>query len=353
MNLKVKKLLLKDEWTELNFTEIHYHLSYLSIMRNTKNSFKLLATFFPNLMTLKLPFNQLKLNSSENHRFLLLQYLDLSYNEINDISILNTIITSQLYYLDLSANPIKILVENLYMIENLRIFKLAKIQILVINLNFLKTLKNLNELYLNNIFNLKVERKEDLKHLENLKKVVVESFRSCCLFQEFLPHPFQCNFRSKVAYNSCHHLLDDLAIKSLFWLFGIMGVFLNIFSFIAIFAAGKSTIRIYKFSITFMDLITSFYFLTIACVDQYYKGIYMIHDEEWRESYLCKSLGIILQFTIIFSTIILLLLTKERSNAIINPFSISFIKRFRIFIISAAFFISAFLAFFPFLFKKV
>lgn len=110
IEMKVKQLFIKDESIQLNFREIQNEIFYLSIIKNKKYSLKYLSIFFPNLVTLKLPNNHVTLKFKENYEFLLLQYLDLSYNHINDISILNSLNVTSLYYLDLTANPINILI---------------------------------------------------------------------------------------------------------------------------------------------------------------------------------------------------------------------------------------------------
>lgn len=235
----------------------------------------------------------------------------------------------------------------------LRILKLTKIPILTIESGALEFLKNLDELYLNHTIKIKLKNKKDLKLLIHLEKTSIESFRSCCLFWTYISTNIKCFYKSKVTYNSCKQLLDDIFIQILFWLFSLSGFLFNFMTFFIIFLAGESSIRIYKILIALMDFLKSLYFLTIVIVDQYYKGFYMIHDDDWRESLLCKSLGIIFQFSLLFSTFLLFLLTKERSNAIINPFSNSFIKRYRHFLIFIVFVLSLFLAIFPVLFQQV
>ena len=39
------------------------------------------------------------------------------------------------------------------------------------------------------------------------------------------------------------------------------------------------------------------YLLIIASVDLHYRGVYSVHDRDWRESHLCKMAGFLATFS--------------------------------------------------------
>ncbi len=70
------------------------------------------------------------------------------------------------------------------------------------------------------------------------------------------------------------------------------------------------------------DLLMGIYMLLIASVDVYYRGQYMLHDQDWRHSNLCRLAGFLSTLSSELSVLTLTVITIDRFLSIKFPFKI-------------------------------
>lgn len=322
-----KNLYIQYSNVQLNIKSVHTQIRYLSIIdnNNNKNILKILK-YFPNLVTLILNYNKIKFQNEIKYIFQKLQYLDLSFNKINNSNWLKSFNSPFLIHLDLSGNPLNTLSSDFQFLPQLQILKLTKCPILKLNKVFFY-LKYLKELHLNDTKELIISTSNTLTNLKDIQQVFSKSYRFCCLLWKYSNKSLFCQPDSTL-YSSCSNLLSSFLVRFLFWFIGVTGLLSNIFSTILTLKT-PSFIKLYKFLILLCDSMVSIYFLIIAIVDAYFNNIYMENDKSWRESHFCGFIGTCFQFALTLSIMTVLLLTMERSHAVINPLKHSKIKKWR------------------------
>lgn len=307
----------------------HHQLLHLTVEKKEQNFGELLNRF-PNLISLIYKRN--KLNDSElkgEFQLKMLQYLDVSFNSITNIGQLQSFKTEQLIYLDLSSNPISTLGKDRKIFFNLKTLKILKCHLLTIEEEFLLDLVNLREFFLDDTVDFKIRGEwKSLRNLKSLNKVYTKTNMFCCFIRRYLRQKVVCKHRMSL-YSSCSNLLGDSLLNFIFWFYGVFGCVINFCSTILVLKT-KDGIKIYKLLLRFTDFLTSIFFLSIAIIDKKFDGVYSENDKVWRKSFLCKFLGMILQFSLSFSMLILLLLTKERLQSIIHPFQTFQLKKTRL-----------------------
>lgn len=209
----------------------------------------------------------------------------------------------------------------------------------------LMMLINLRELHLNDTLKLNIANVKLIGKLMKLEKVFTQANLFCCFVWKYLKKSIHCSHKLSL-YSSCSNLLGNLTVKVLFWFFGIFGVLINLISSICTYKS-DSGIKIYKYLLTFSDFLTSVYFLAISLADTYYNSVYSENDKHWRSNGLCKALGTVLQFSLIFSMLILFFLTNERLYSILNPLKSFELKAFRTIFFTISIGLSSILAILP------
>lgn len=325
----IQKLIIYEKRIKLITKIFQLQILYLSITENYGDIIDHLK-YFPNLITLILSKNNLNFNMENNKlsSLPLLQHLDLSFNRITTTNWLLSLKSFHLIYLDLSGNPLNVLEFHHPFLLNLKTLKLLKCSILHIETTTLINLKELREFHLNDTMDVEISVANNLKSLIKLKKAYTKSYQFCCSLWKYLSKSIVCTPKSSL-YSKCSNLLSNFVVKVLFWLFGCVGTILNIFSILFTKKTTKSSIKEYLLAISLCDFLTSIYFLTIACADSFYNNVYMENDKIWRDSYFCLTIGIVFQFSLIFSFITVLFLAQERLCAIRNPFQTPKIKNYR------------------------
>lgn len=89
-------------------------------------------------------------------------------------------------------------------------------------------------------------------------------------------------------------------------------------------------LQVHSFLITNLavsDFFMGFYLLIIAGVDTHYRGVYSVHDEEWRSSTLCNLAGFLSTLSSELSVFTLTVITLESFlvsfNLSINCFNVA------------------------------
>lgn len=322
----IKMLKISQNGIYFNITKNQNQILHITIIENNGN-FSKAFRFFPNLVSVVLKSDNIDLKINFLKNLPLLQFLDVSFNLIKDLKWVSGLESERLIYLDLSGNPLKSVNFELKSLTQLKILKILNCPILKFEKHFFISLVNLNKLFLNHTFDAKVVNIKSLKTLENLKIVVSQSYKLCCIFWKFASGNIVCQ-PEYATFIDCLNLLSSLIVKILFWMFGCFGLILNVFSLLTTYNA-DSSIKLYKYSIIGNDLITAIYFLFIASVDMFYKNSYIENDQNWRQSFACMTIGTCLQFSLISSSLTFLLLTNERFQAVNSPLTKSKAKKER------------------------
>ena len=73
-------------------------------------------------------------------------------------------------------------------------------------------------------------------------------------------------------------------------------------------------------NLSISDLLMGVYLIIIAAMDQWYRGVYIMHEEEWRTSLFCQLAGMIATLSSEMSVFTMVVMTLDRVKAIIFPF---------------------------------
>ncbi|XP_026810792.1 G-protein coupled receptor GRL101-like isoform X1 [Rhopalosiphum maidis] len=166
---------------------------------------------------------------------------------------------------------------------------------------------------------LKVIDKNVFFTMPLLETLFTDEFRFCCLARyvkqcEPLPDEF----------SSCEDLMSNIVLRVCIWILAVVAITANLL--VIVFRAKyKHTNQVHSFLIVNLalgDFLMGSYLLVIAVVDWYYRGVYFIHDSDWRRSSMCNVAGFISTFSSELSVFTLTVITLERLLAIIFPFKV-------------------------------
>lgn len=214
--------------------------------------------------------------------------IDLSYTQINFLSKLLFQNLKRLKYLNLNNLNIKSTESVIFSRDhNLKILTMSNTKV--------------NMLYSKFIF-------INLKHLQRLES---EYFALCCFAWKYSNSMKKCR-PSESLFNSCSDLLASSVLHAFLWLISVIGFIENCFAFLyrILFLRNKNILI--HCSLIFADLGTSIFFICIGIVDWIYRGQYIENDFKWRHSIKCLALGSFCSFSLMFSTIVLLVMSIER-----------------------------------------
>lgn len=121
-----------------------------------------------------------------------------------------------------------------------------------------------------------------------------DEFRFCCLAR----HVKQCRPLPD-EFSSCEDLMSNMVLRVCIWILAVVAITANLM--VIIFRAKyKHTNQVHSFLIVNLalgDFLMGSYLLVIAIVDWYYRGVYFIHDSDWRRSSMCNVAGFISTFS--------------------------------------------------------
>jgi len=121
-----------------------------------------------------------------------------------------------------------------------------------------------------------------------------DEFRFCCLaryVKQCEPQPDE--------FSSCEDLMSNIVLRVCIWILAVVAITANLL--VIVFRAKyKHTNQVHSFLIVNLalgDFLMGSYLLVIAVVDWYYRGVYFIHDSDWRQSSMCNVAGFISTFS--------------------------------------------------------
>ncbi|KAL0278339.1 UNVERIFIED_CONTAM: hypothetical protein PYX00_000182 [Menopon gallinae] len=155
---------------------------------------------------------------------------------------------------------------------------------------------------------------------KSLQFLVFDNYKFCCLARN-VP---KCEPTTD-EFSSCEDLMSNFVLRICIWVLGISATLGNLLV-IGWRIKFKHSNRVHSFLITNLaigDLLMGFYLILIAITDAYYRGVYSIHDEEWRNSRLCSLAGFLSTLSSELSVFTLTVITLDRFLVIIFPFKLS------------------------------
>ncbi|RWS03618.1 G-protein coupled receptor GRL101-like protein, partial [Dinothrombium tinctorium] len=228
-----------------------------------------------------------------------LKSLDLSNQMLENISQNAFLGLRSLLTLDLSHN-------NLYKLEDGVFNGLHSLRSLDLSNNFLSIISP-------RVFN----------GLTSLQVLATDEFKFCCLVNPSI----QCSPEPD-EFSSCEDLMSNIVLRFCIWVLGVIALIGNVLVLIWRVKL-RATNRVHSFLISNLalgDLLMGVYLMIIACVDFYYRGVYIIYDNNWKKSNLCKLAGFLSTLSSESSVFTLTVITLDRFITIIFPFRINRMK---------------------------
>ncbi|KAJ4443998.1 hypothetical protein ANN_05787 [Periplaneta americana] len=312
--------LINSTFSEDTFEQLE-RLLYLDLRNNSISSIPPLA--FRNLwrlLTLNLQYNCIRiLSNSSFYGLTNLSNLHLQGNGIQVIEAMAFYGLSSLILLDLSWQRIHNISQGAFVgLRSLVGLDLSHNEITYLVDGSFNGMPHLLSLDLSSN-TIKVISSNVFRSAASLTKLVTDEFRFCCLARHVkhcLPPPDE--------FSSCEDLMSNLVLRICVWVLGVLATFGNILV-IGWRMRFKHTNQVHSFLITNLaigDMFMGSYLLIIAGVDARYRGVYFIHDSDWRSSELCHLAGFISTFSSELSVYTLTVITLDRFLVIIFPFRV-------------------------------
>ena len=167
-----------------------------------------------------------------------------------------------------------------------------------------------------------------LRSLVSLKVVHTDNYKLCC--EAMLPEDLNLNnchvYAMQDLLASCKDLLKSNVYRVFLWLFASLSAVGNVGSFVARLylgnkGAGLGSFNIFVSNLSMADFFMGVYLAIVGVADQIYRGKYFWHDDQWRESTVCKVAGFLSLMSTEVSAFIICLITLDRFLALRFPFS--------------------------------
>lgn len=321
MNNKSMNRELKNSLSKLHLIKMIGNVPFLNFGNlNTAKAFRLEkeqnyfifnSKNFQNLIKLELLYNSINKNFLFDNQMILLQYLDISFNKIDKLELINHLKCSNLKILNISNTKIhNLLKKDFEFLENLEIFEGNNCFFKIIQENFIP--KN-NKLKIWRMINSKLPEKISkyiMIHLLHIQVIHSTSFRLCCLTFKLIGGHVKCLPSSQI-FKSCSELLSRSFLKIFYWSFGVIGLIGN--SLCVIFLIKKKhSLQNNELCLSICDLLISITVLSVAVIDKYFSKSYFLYDEIWRSSKICQALGVTMTFLFLFSSFCILFIMLDK-----------------------------------------
>ena len=177
----------------------------------------------------------------------------------------------------------------------------------------LSTLKTL-DLQENPIHSYEVDTLDAL----TLTELHTDEFKFCC----YAKNVEICTPEGD-AFSTCEDLLANLILRAAIWTLGIGALVGNLCVIIwRLFTQGKKPGSFLIANLAISDMLMGIYLIIIAATDLQFQGKYILFADEWKESILCKTAGVISTLSSQMSVYMMLVITADRFISIVFPFSV-------------------------------
>ena len=223
--------------------------------------------------------------------------------------------------LDLSQQKLTYVSDDTFIgLSSLTILNLKKNAIIDIENDAFSGLQSLMSLVIreNNVQNI---GQKSFLPLTNLTSLRTDAFKFCCMVDVQNCTPVADEF------SSCDDLLANPTLQVMIWVMALTSLLGNLFVIIWRCAkGGLSTASALVLNLGVSDLLMGVYLLIIAIVDHTYRGSYIMHEEEWRNGFLCRSAGMLSMLSSEMSVFTMLVMTLDRVKAIVFPFRFNHLR---------------------------
>ncbi|KAK6971010.1 G-protein coupled receptor GRL101 [Biomphalaria glabrata] len=271
-------------------------------------------------------------------------HLDISYNNLSQFSQADLVSHfSNLYFLNVSHNAGLSVIPRFYFRRFLKLtlLDLSFTRITEINVYFNAKIRFLN-LSVTNLEHVKLSEKAEYRIIDfrktrvantikeeffndiTVKGKVLADFKLCCPYfrgEKLTAH--QCEAEEETL-STCEDLIGDSLKRVLLWIVAICAVFGNMIALGYRIIFERATFHLtYVLFVTCLgvsDLLMGIYLVIIASVDVVYRGVYIVHENSWKQSTLCQLAGTLATLSSETSTFFILFITLERFLTIRFPF---------------------------------
>ncbi|PIK39927.1 putative relaxin receptor 2-like [Apostichopus japonicus] len=137
----------------------------------------------------------------------------------------------------------------------------------------------------------------------------------------FAPHVKDCDPKSD-GLSTSEDLLGSIVLRVAVWLVSILASFGNL---IVLFArcVSKEDNKVHSFfiiNLAISDFLMGAYLFIVAVHDVMYRGVYILHDVDWRSSWVCQLCGAFSLLSSEMSVFTLTIITADRYFCIVHPF---------------------------------
>ncbi|RUS78237.1 hypothetical protein EGW08_014006 [Elysia chlorotica] len=123
--------------------------------------------------------------------------------------------------------------------------------------------------------------------------------------------------------SSCSSLIKEKLLNILVWMAGVVSVLGNTGVIVKYLATGRSNLHLSHgqlvIELAMSNLLMGIYLLIIASETIRFNGDYVLHDNQWRQSDMCKAAEFLYSLSSLVSPAFILLLVVDRYLAINNP----------------------------------
>ncbi|ESO93214.1 hypothetical protein LOTGIDRAFT_62022, partial [Lottia gigantea] len=155
--------------------------------------------------------------------------------------------------------------------------------------------------------------------LESLSHLYFDAFYMC----GYVRHYEQCSPWGD-GISSQEDLLENRILRVMIWVVAVLACFGNSAVILGRFLIREDN-QIHSFfikNLSLADLIMGIYLMIIASQDLNYRGVYLVYDIEWRNSWACDLSGILTTLSSEVSVLTLTLITFDRYMCITYPLSL-------------------------------
>ena len=266
---------------------------------------------YSSLVKVDISFNKIDFISDAALESLVhLVYLDAAGNQLTEIPSLHE--TYSLIFLNVSFNLINLLSRDLLKLNhNLKFLDLFHNKIQHLQLETFGSIQNMSMLALKGNDIISFDPKL-LNHFSIVNTLISDKYQHCCLVEMV----GTCSTISD-GLSTCDVLLANPAIKVTVYIVCVVGITGNsyvIFSRIKYKQVHSELI----INLAISDAAYSVYLLAISVADVYYAGAYILFDELWRNSFLCKIMSFLSVFSSQLSIAVLTCISIERYVIVLN-----------------------------------
>lgn len=295
----------------LNINQSSIYLLTLTIIDN--NLFHKKGNYYPNLIHLKLINNDLTWKSNIlNKKQKLLESLILIKNPIFSLAFLKNLECKNLIEFEISFTEINSIFSNAFsQLNQLRLLRITNSRIKNIEKSTFLHLINLERIYLNNTKIPEYFFPSLSNQLKFAKIISGDYVNLCCFIWIKISFSTKC-FPKNPSIITCLYLIKSKLQQIVFWFVGLIGSTTNLISLIMLLLLSKNDSQNFRWLMNLSNLFMCLYSLTLVLANSYYYGIYIENQQNWKSSFICRSLGMMLNFSIILSPVSLLLMTLEK-----------------------------------------